>query len=308
MIDKENNKKLVGETDYWNVKDPLKYTIKRMPDKPDPLWPDAAEPVHLSRKKLEEAKTVGSYMSLKKADWACAKCGSENNPSPKEPTLCRSCVAVEKQNTALSRKINSDWMDIAKDLGLEIFERQPEETDTEWRIWDAYRSMYPGKLPTYKELEEIVGISQGTIVKAAQKWSFKVRLASWARYADADIQEKRIIAIRGMNEKHISMAETITEKLKTAIEVLDPTFLKPSEIVSLFKVATELERKAVTYVDERVDNMVVETAANSKQLTKPEDISEIVSILQAAGVLSGKNIGVKQTTEFVVKSGGEDDD
>ena len=307
MGSKEDKKKFVDNM-FRELKDPLKYSVDRMPNKPDPLWPDGAAPLHLSKKGQEEAKKTGAYGELKKSDWKCEKCGSENNPSPKNPKLCRACAAVEKHNTAISRKINSDWMEIAKDLGLEIFERQPEETNTEWRIWDAYRSMYPGKLPTYKELSEMVGMSQGTVVKAAQKWSFKVRLASWARYADADIQEKRIVAIRSMNEKHISMAETITDKLKAALEGLDPAYLKPGEIVSLFKVATDLERKAVAYVDEKIDNVIVEAAASSKQLTKPEDINEIVSILQAAGVLKNKNIGVKQTTEFVVKGDNNGDD
>lgn len=291
---------------FREVNDPLKYSVDKMPDKPDPLWPDGAKPLHLGRAQQEKAKKDNSY-GLKTVDWKCTKCGSENNPSPKEPTMCKACAAIESQNTALSRKVNSDWMEIAKELGLELFERQPEETDTEWRIWDAYRSMYPGKLPTYKELSERVGCSQGTIVKAAQKWSYKVRLAAWAKYADADVQEKRIVAIRNMNEKHINMAETITDKLKIAIEKIQPEMLKPGEIVNLFKVATELERKATTYVDEKVDNIVVEAAANSKQLTKPEDIGEIVGILQAAGVLNGKSIGVKQTTEFVVKGGGDDE-
>lgn len=282
-------------------KDPLQYSISKMPIKPDPLWPDAGVPLHLSRKQLEIATVDGAYLSLKKSDWKCEKCGAEENPSKDNPKICRACAALNKQNSSLSMKVNSNWMEIAQELGLEIFERQPEETDTEWRIWDAYRSMYPAKLPTYSELSRMVDMSTGTVVKASQKWSFKVRLAAWARYADADIQEKRIVAIRDMNEKHITMATNITDKLKTAIEKINPDMLKPGEIVSLFKIATELERKAVTYVDAKVDNIVVEAGANSKQLTKPEDISEIVGILQAAGMLNNKNIGVKTTTEFIVK-------
>lgn len=304
-MSKEADKKAKAYVDnmFKDLKDPLKYSVEHMPTKPDPLWPDNAVPLHLSRKQLNEAKEVGSYSSLKKKDWKCEKCGTEVNPSAKNPKLCRSCAAVDKQVTSLAKKTNSDWMEIAKDLGLELFERQPEETDTEWRIWDAYRSLYPAKLPTYKELSELVGMSQSTVVKAAQRWSYKVRMVNWARYADASIQEKRIVAIKDMNEKHLSMATTITDKLKTALEGLQPELLKPGEIVNLFKVATELERKATTYVDEKVDNVVVESGASSKELTKPEDISEIVGILQAAGVLNNKNIGVKMTTttEFIAK-------
>lgn len=290
---------------FRELKDPLQYSVDKMPTKPDPLWPDGAKPLHLSRKQQELAVKDSSYGDLKKSDWKCKMCGSEENPSLKEPTLCRACAALEKHNTALSQKTNSDWMEIAKELGLEIFERQPEETDTEWRIWDTYRNMYPAKLPTYKELSELVGCSQSTVVKVAQRWSFKVRLANWARYADSSIQETRIKAIQEMNQKHLTMAKNITEKLEVAIDKLQPEYLKPGEIVNLFKIATELERKATTYVDEKVDNVVVEAAANTKQLTKPEDISEIVNILQAAGMLNGKSIGVKTTTEFVVKGGEE---
>lgn len=308
-MSKANNDKQKEFLDnmFKELDDPLGHSIKHMPTKPDPLWPDGAAPLHMSRAQQEKSKKTNAYGELRAVDWHCEKCGKDTEPSPKNPKLCKSCVALESQNSALSRKINSDWMEVAKDLGLEIFERQPEETDTEWRIWDAYRRMYPAKLPTYKELSELVDCSQGTVVKAAQKWSFKVRLAAWARYADADIQEKRIIAIREMNEKHISMAKTINTKLETALEKLDPEFLKPGEIVNLFRVATELERKATTYVDEKVDNVVVEAAASTKQLTKPEDLNEILGILLSVGAMGGKSIGLKTTTELVVKQGGNDD-
>ena len=271
------------------------------PIEPDPFWPGGAELIHLTPTERENKEIIQAYSDVQGIIWKCKKCGAMSGPSKTDPELCATCSREMSQNSSLAKKMNSDWMELAGELGLELFERQPEESDVEWRIWEAYRGYYPMKLPTYAELAAKTGNSTATVVKASNKWSYKVRLMAWSRFTDADIQEKRIVAVRSMNEKQLGMAQTIQDKLKDAIDGLQPELLKPNEIVNLFKVATELERKVTSYVEETVASTLSESAAKQDSMTKPEDISEILAILNSSGMLQGKQIGIEQTTRVIVK-------
>lgn len=280
--------------------------LKRLPIVPDKYWPEGAAPTHLSPSEQRVDSISGAYEIQKGPMWQCKVCKGIEGQSIGNPELCRDCFATQSQNMALARKTNANWMEEAKELGIALFERQPEETDTEWRIWEAYRSYYPLKLPTYSELAKQTGHGVPTVVKAASKWSYKVRLIAWSKYTDADIQAERVTAIRAMNQKQLRISENILSKLERAVELLDPAMMRPGEITSMFKVATDLEQKITTYVAESVANEDIDSKRQTT-ITKAEDLNEVVKILQEAGVL-GKNsvVGIEQTTRVIAKGAGTD--
>lgn len=269
---------------------------------PDPFWPVGAAPDHL-RPEQRDVTDITKYVGVD--PWTCIKCGTHLNKSNEHPDYCVECWKKEANNTALARKINSSWMEDSDMLGLAYFERQPEETDAEWRVWDRYRSHYPMKLPTWSELAKECGYSVGFVTRTAQKWSFKVRLQSWARYTDDTMMESRVAAIKEMNERQVGMAVTLQDKLKTAIDSIDPILLRPGEIVQLFKVATELERRIVTATPEKVEGTAADVQQKQRQLTKPEDMGEIVAILAKTGMLPGQGLAVEQTTTTRILAKGE---
>lgn len=272
-----------------------------MPVVPDPFWPAGVAPAHLPSELKKDTAIVASFTEITGPIWHCEKCGRTDQPSLKDKRYCHDCYDRESQNSALAQRVNANWMEQSKELGLEVFERQPEETDMEWLVWTTYRSFYPLKLPTWTELAARCNSSVATVTKTAQKWSFKVRLIAWARFTDDDIQEARIAAIKEMNEKQLGMAKTIQDKLKLAIDKIQPELLRPGEIVNLFKVATELERKATMYVEEKVDSTALDSKSKQVSTTKPEDLAEIIAVLKNTGLLDGKIIGVEQTTRLVAK-------
>lgn len=274
--------------------------VERLPVTPDPFWPPGVPPRHLSVVKQNDPEIVSAFTGIVGEVWHCEKCNTTVDRSG-DSKYCRKCILTEAQNYAVAKKTNSNWMEEAEKLGLAPYEHQPEETDLEWFVWTKYREYYPHKMPTWNELAKACNCNIRTVVHIAQKWSFKVRLMAWARATDASIQEKRIEAIKVMNEKQLGMAQTIQEKLKTAIDLIDPALLRPSEIVNLFKVATELERKVTTYVEEKVADETAEARAKQLSLTKPEDLSEVVAILQKTGLLEGKTLGIEQTTRIIAK-------
>lgn len=272
---------------------------QKMPLTPDPYWPAGASPNHLSVEEQQSKEVQESFAAL--VTWKCERCGATLDQSVSDSRYCSPCFDLESQNSALAQKVNSNWMEQAKELGLELYERQPEETDLEWFIWQTYRSYYPLKLPTWSALATACKSGVNTVVKASSKWSYKVRMIAWARETDAGMQETRIAAIKEMNEKQLTAAKTIQEKLSLAIECLDPRLLKPNEIVSLFKVASDLERKIVTSVDEKVLSDATDSKARQMSLTKPEDLADVISILQKTGVLDEKTLGIEQTTRIIAK-------
>lgn len=235
-------------------------------------------------------------------EFICGRCGQPGKQSERNLHLCDPCVKAEDSRVSHYRQHNYNWMDVAKEAELNLWERQPGETDHEYNVWLHYRDAYPGKKPSYRQAAEELMTTVNAVSKIGSRWSFPSRLQAWAKYCDELILVQRRSEILAMNQQHVSMAETLNRKLARAIDKIDPEVLSPREINALMKTATELERKG------RLDQ-VVETGprlddANpdlKKDLVPASDMEQILTILGNANVL--KNIGVRQTvtTEVVVK-------
>lgn len=241
----------------------------------------------------------------------CRQCGQLKEASRYSPGWCKDCEDAYNTRYNYLRLQNDGWQDVAKDSGLELWERQPDETQLEWSIWQAYRDSYPGAKPSYKDVAVSVGTTYGYVKKVARRWDFQVRMQAWISYCDKLTLDKRRQEVLDMNKEHIDMASRLRAKLSTAIDEIDPYSLAPKDINSLFKTVAELERKA------RLDNVEQEEAmrhsaaaglvTDSPDLkvsqTKKDDMAEVLSILMAAGALGDINaVGVRktETTEVIV--------
>lgn len=263
---------------------------------PDPFWPAGAPPLHLPMAQQQDPDIVDPFMRDAEGKiWKCEKCSTTVGRSLSDPRFCFACAEKVEQGLVAAKKVGSSWMDEAKSLGIEIFERQTEETELEWRIWSLYRAHYPMKMPTMSELAKEAGSTVSTVVRTANRWNFNVRLMAWARYADAEMSQERIQHIKEMNRKHLKMSKAIQEKLEVAIDSLDPVGMKPSDIGGMFKIATELERRILTAQEEKVASDATLQTSKPKLDTKPEDLAEVAKILMDAGLLNGKMLGVEQT-------------
>lgn len=242
----------------------------------------------------------------------CRQCGQQKPASNRTPHWCVDCERAYNTRYNYLRQQNSDWMEIAKDNGIELYERQPGETQLEWTIWQAYRDSYPGAKPSYKSVAEKAGTTYDFVRKVAARWSFNTRMQAWIADCDRLTMAQRRQEVLDMNADHIAMAAALRAKLNVAIAGIRPEELKPGEINSLMKTMTELERKA------RIDTMHLESQRGEgfvdadnpelrKSPTKQNDLSEVVSILLKAGALGDiTQIGVRQTetkvTEIIAKN------
>ena len=201
----------------------------------------------------------------------------------------------KKPRDTVATVVGQDWQSLSRSLGLELYERQPEESDNEWLAWMTYREYYPGKLPTMSELAQKLHMTVATLLKYSQKWNWKVRMIHWARATDADNMSQRRDAIREMNRQQLEITQTMMSKLVEAMAYLDPATMKPSEITNMMKFATGLQKEINSYVDEKIDQPALDAnTVKQAQLTKKEELSDVAQILASVGLL-GNTQGTKTT-------------
>lgn len=195
-----------------------------------------------------------------------------------------------------------NWTETAKEAGLSLWERQPVESDLEWRVWRYYMDSYPCvEKPTFSQCAKDLNLQVKDVSRVYRMWDFDMRLQAWAKHIDTLNLDKRAKALVEMNEKHISMASKINEKLAQAIEKLDVENIKPSDFKGLMQMATDLERKSrIDVIDaEKLVPKESSTMEKPVEKTSHSDLQQVLEILQATGVL--KTVGIKQTTEVLCR-------
>jgi ribosomal protein L37E len=225
----------------------------------------------------------------------CKRCGLEKEPHPVDKHLCAECVKAENTRVTYYRQ-HQDWIAEAAAQGLDLWVQQPGETQWEFTVWTKYRDSYPGKRPSYASVAEELGTTYNAVKKIAQRWNFQVRMQAWMAECDRITLLQRRNEILQMNKEHIEMSAKLRDKLKSAIENINPLELKPKDIAPLMKIAADLERKAMLdnlQQDEAKQPLVA--SSDNPYLKKAEpkqgELKEIVDILVKSGAL----VGIKQT-------------
>ena len=238
----------------------------------------------------------------------CPRCGMLKAQAQKSPHMCVDCEKAENNRVTYYRMHQDNWVDTAKEAGLDLWVQQPGETQWEYTVWTAYRDSYPGKKPTFGDVARQLNTTYNVVKKIAQRWSFQVRMQAWMKYCDDITLLQRRQEILDMNKDHVDMAAKMRAKLSAAIDRINPAELKPGEIASLARLAADMERKArvdtIAQEEMRREMMVdTENPELKKSPTKANDLSEVVGILLKAGALGDiTTIGVKETktTQVVV--------
>jgi len=242
----------------------------------------------------------------------CPRCGMSKPQARRSPHMCVDCEKAENNRVTYYRMHQDNWMDVAKEAGLDLWVQQPGETQWEYTVWCTYRDSYPGKKPTLSDVARQLNTTYNVVKKIAQRWSFPVRMQAWMQECDKITLLQRRQEVLDMNKDHVDMAARLRQKLSTAIDRIDPTTLKPGEIASLARLAGDMERKArLDTIDQealRRDMMTdTENPELRKSPTKSNDLSEVVGILLKAGALGDiTTIGVKETKTTQVVVGDSD--
>lgn len=242
----------------------------------------------------------------------CPRCSTDQPQEAFRNGVCEGCSKLERSRAYHIQK-NSNWVELAEEAGLSLYERQPGETDAEYAAWSIYRDMYPNEKPSLKVVAERCGLAYKSVKNISSKWGFATRLQAWIKDVDYDLINKRRNDLLTMNETHMYMAMQLNAKIAEAITMIRPATLEPKDINALMKTASELERKA------RTDQMALVAQGNPnngsdenpdlrKTNIKSDDIGEIIKILGTAGVIGDFGIRQTTTTEVVVKGEGTDEE
>ena len=241
----------------------------------------------------------------------CPRCGQEKEAHHRDTHICVDCANAENARLTYYRQHQENWLEEAKEQGIKPWLQQPGETQWEYTIWCAYRDSYPGKKPTYSDIAKQLNTTYNVVKKVAQRWNFPVRMQLWIAECDRITMLQRKEEILNMNKEHIEMAAKLRQKLKDAIEAINPESLKPSEIASLAKLAAEMERKARLDAEaqEEIKNSIIKqdfVGQQSPELKQPKqnNLQQVLQILLQTGAVKNVSaIGVKETTtrEIVAK-------
>lgn len=241
----------------------------------------------------------------------CAHCGRTGViRSRSNKHMCVECERAWHNRMHALRDTNRDWMTIAKQAGLELWERQPGETQWEYEIWQCYRDQYPQQKPSLADVARTLALPRNVVNTVATRWQYVTRLQSWIRSVDIKLVNDRRQAIADMHTAHLDLARKMSEKASEALKYLDASTMSAKDITSMLRTMVDIENKArldQLQNDEKLAE--VNSAAENPNLktveSKQSDLGEIVGVLAAAGVLGDiTRIGVKSghgNTEVVAE-------
>lgn len=237
-------------------------------------------------------------------DFVCPKCGRSGVEKSPTSNSCVDCEKAQKARNSNRYSTNAEWQDIAVDNGLNLWDRQPGETNWEFMVWSKYMGMYPFRKPDYHAVAEALDTTYTNVRQIAYRWDYPVRLQAYIAYCDAEMQRQRVDAMIEMNQEYINAAEALRHKLREAVDMVNPVALasKPSDLVAVAKLADDMERRARIDAGTRINELAElngggESENAKKKLTKKDDLAEVVKILMDSGALGSiTQIGVRETT------------
>lgn len=230
----------------------------------------------------------------------CAHCGRTGVVrSRSNKHMCVECERAWHNRMHALRDTNRDWMTIAKQAGLELWERQPGETQWEYEIWQCYRDQYPQQKPSLADVARTLALPRNVVNTVATRWQYVTRLQSWVRSVDIKLVNDRRQAIADMHTAHLDLARKMSEKASEALKYLDASTMSAKDITSMLRTMVDIENKArldQLQNDEKLAE--VNSAAENPNLktveSKQSDLGEIIGVLASAGVLGDiTRIGVK---------------
>ena len=189
---------------------------------------------------------------------------------------------------------------------MEPWERLPSETPEQFAAFEVYRKLKPSER-SVRRVRDAKGLKTK---HRMDTWCSKNRWVSRAAAWDDELARVERMAtkeaVKDMARRHASISINMLSKVAKRLSMLDPSELRPKDIVEFTKAATQLERVSRGDLEERFESEAPEGDVADEWRTKfiqPEGtflphklqrqaiISESRYIVLVAGVQSGKTAG-----------------
>lgn len=234
----------------------------------------------------------------------CHHCGRDDVMQSKySKTMCVDCyTAYVNRNTVIKVLGDPNWKERAEQAGLNLWDQMPGESNRDYQIFQAYMGLYPAERPTLRRTAEVVGLAYPTVTAASRRGHFSERLDAWIHECDRLTMHQRRNEMIEMNTQHIKMAKKLRAKLNVALDMLKPEQIGPRDIVSLTKLAKDMEREARvdTIAQEEIQADLAksnESKELQKKTTSQGDLGEVLSVLMKSGALGDVGAIGLRTTE-----------
>ena len=263
----------------------------------------------------------------------CKKCfklfGIDCERSNTNREYCKECDSSMIKEIQEIKKNNDNWLELAIEEGIPLWEQQPGESNEEYALWCDYMKLWPGVRPTVSKAANASGASVSTVQRAFNKWTWGARLQAWIRECTAERTAELRAARRRMVDDHVTMGELMRTKAMAAIEAFDPEDVTPNELVSILKETQRLESTARDMLDD-VERAVASDIDSFSPVDAPAglfvdsgnaelpagvspsrglgtaDMMEVAEILANAGVLKvSKTVEVQRIDEPIEAVGYE---
>ena len=184
----------------------------------------------------------------------CKKChrtfGVDCKRSNSQREVCTDCARGVRKEAVAIKQENRDWLQVAMEEGIPLWEQQPGESNEEYDLWTQYMSLWPGVRPTVSRCASACGVAASTVQRAYNRWTWGARLQAWIRECTAERTSQLREARRRMVDEHVTMGEMLRAKAMTAIDAFDPEDVTPNELVALLKETQRLESTARDMLDD----------------------------------------------------------
>lgn len=150
------------------------------------------------------------------------------------------------------------------DHGVDIFEKQSQESIKRYNAFCVYRDLGPYR--------SIFAVTQNdtirTPLRALKRWSVECRWVERAEAYDLYLEKQRRKTneeqIKRMNTRHAQMSVAFQGKIADRLNTIDTNELQPLDLTRMLKLAVEIERDARGLEREgiRIDNSKTEHVKN----------------------------------------------
>lgn len=160
---------------------------------------------------------------------------------------------------------NADW------------EQQPTESGPAFEAFRAYLDKGPDR--SIRGVSDELGVSRKVLEGWSRDHDWPLRVRLWTRAQDRAAKRARRDELHKMAEQHRVIGKMLAAKALERLRDLDPVLLKPSDVVSLLRLGTDLQTASFSYATEDLHEVAVvaQQAAETFKIDMPEPTQEAVS-------------------------------
>lgn len=133
-----------------------------------------------------------------------------------------------------------------------FWQPQPKESNVVFNYFATYRDMVD-EIRSPRKVSAIVKRNPVYISDLSRKWRWAERAHAYDVYLDVQRQLELQQARRKANEQNVKIARAVKSKLTTRLAAIDPDSLSPRDLITWFKIATEVEALALGGATARVE-------------------------------------------------------